>query len=131
MGQVRDLIGAQRAAAAGVVGPAKYSGLEEGAIHNQLPAALEWVEQANSSLRSFELVPFLHQHPRHPSTLGGQRITGAGQGLLFREELLPCSLPLLLRHHWRCLHRDISFWLCHVPIFAYCHIISPFFPETD
>src|ERR1700733_1128658 len=131
MRQVRNLIGAQRASAAGVVGPAKYSGLEEGAIDDQLPAALEQVEQANLTLEPVELVLLFHQHPRHPSTLSGEGITGAGQGLLFREELLPCSLPLLLRHHWRCLHRDISFWLCHVPIFVYCHIISPCFGETD
>jgi hypothetical protein len=32
MGQVGDLIGAQRAAAAGVLGPAEHPGLEEGAI---------------------------------------------------------------------------------------------------
>ena len=41
MGQVADLIGAQGAAAAGVLGPAEHPGLEEGAIDDQLPAVLE------------------------------------------------------------------------------------------
>src|SRR5262249_31279908 len=50
MGQVGDLIGAQGAAAAGVLGPAEHPGLEEGAIDDQLPAALEQVEQANLAL---------------------------------------------------------------------------------
>src|SRR5215467_5011572 len=40
MGQMRHLIGAQGTAAAGVLGPAEHPGLEEGAIHDQLPAAL-------------------------------------------------------------------------------------------
>src|SRR6266446_10223012 len=83
MGQVRDLIRAKRAATAGVLGPAEHPGLEEGAIDDQLPAALEQVEQANLTLGPVELVLFLHCRPRHPSTLGGQRITGAGQGLSF------------------------------------------------
>src|SRR5262249_8108168 len=47
MGQVRDLIGAQRAAAAGMLGPAEHAWLEEGAVDDQLPAAFEQVEQAN------------------------------------------------------------------------------------
>ena len=46
MGQVGDLIVAQGAAAAGVLGPAEHSGLEKGAIDDQLTAALEQIEQA-------------------------------------------------------------------------------------
>src|SRR5271167_4123420 len=46
MGQVGHLIGAQGAAAAGVLGPAEHPGLEEGAIEDQLRAALEQIEQA-------------------------------------------------------------------------------------
>src|SRR6266496_1941896 len=46
MGQVRHLIGAERAAAAGVLGPAEHPGLEKGAIDDQLLASLEQVEQA-------------------------------------------------------------------------------------
>src|SRR2546425_5935008 len=87
MGQVGDLIGAQGAAAAGVLGPAEHSGLEEGAVDNQLKAALEQVEQANLTLGAVELVLLLHRHPRHPSTRRCQRITGAGQTILLHEEM--------------------------------------------
>src|SRR5580704_6594076 len=98
MGRVRDLIGAQGAAAAGVLGPAEHPGLEEGAVDDQLTAALEQIEQADLALGSVELVLPVHSQPWHPPAFGGQRVTGAGQGLLLHEELLACSLPLLLRY---------------------------------
>src|SRR5580704_4952210 len=107
MGQVRDLIGAQGAAAAGVLGPAEHSGLEEGAIDDQLLAALEQVEQANLALGRIKFVRFLDSHPRHPPAFGGQRVTRAGQGLLLHEELLVCSLPFLRRHDWGCVYREM------------------------
>src|SRR5438128_731101 len=50
MGQMRDLIGAQRATSAGMLGPAEHSRLEEGAVDDQLLAALEQVEQAGHIL---------------------------------------------------------------------------------
>src|SRR5882672_354479 len=98
MGDMGDLIGQEGAAAAGVFGPAEHAWLEEGAIDDQLTAALKQVEQANNTLGPIELVLLLDRHPRHPSTLGGQRITGTGQSFLLHEELLPRSLPLLRRH---------------------------------
>src|SRR6266550_4554225 len=101
MSKVGDLVGAEGATAACVLGPAEHPGLEESAIDDQLLAALEQVEQANLTLGSVELVLLLHRHPRHPSTLGGQRITGAGQALLLHEEILARGLPLLLRHDFR------------------------------
>src|SRR5438445_7530186 len=122
MGQVGDLIGAKGAAAAGMLGPAEHPGLKERAIDDQLRAALEQVEQANLTPRPFELVLLLHRHPRHPSTLGCQRITGAGQSLLLLEELLPGSLPLLLRHDRRRLHCEIPFLLFLVSLYACCHL---------
>ena len=131
VGDVGDLVGHEGAAAAGVLGPAEHAGLEEGAIDDQLTAALEQVEQANLALGPVELVLLLHRHPRHPSTLGSQRITGAGQGLLLHEELLARSLPLLLRHDRGCLHREMPFRVLLVSLFACCHLISPLFSETD
>src|SRR5215469_16492992 len=107
MRKVAHLIGAQRAAAACVLGPTEHAGLEEGAIDDQLPAAFKKIKQANLTLRTLELVLLLHSHPRHPSALGGQSVTGAGERLLFHEELLPCAIPLLLRLNRRCLHRGI------------------------
>src|SRR5207302_777604 len=130
MGQMRDLIRAEGAAAARVLGPAEHSGLEEGAIDDQLPAALEQVEQANLTLGSVELVLLLHRHPRHPPTLGCQRITGAGQGLLLHEEMLARSLPLVLRYDRGGVHREMPFPVFLVSIFGCCHLISPLFSET-
>jgi hypothetical protein len=83
-----DLVGHQRAADAGMFGPAGDAGLEEGAIDDQLTAAVEQVEQARCALRPVELVVLVHSQPRHPTPLGGQRVTGAGQLLLLDEQLL-------------------------------------------
>src|SRR5271163_4889316 len=102
MGQVSDLIGAEGAAATGVLGPAEHSGLEEGAIDDQLTAAFEQIEQAYLALGSVKLVLLVHSQPRHAPAFRGQRVTGAGEGLLLREELLVRSLPLLLRHNRGC-----------------------------
>src|SRR6266496_2820358 len=136
MRQVRDLIGAQGAAAAGMIGPAKHSRLEEGAIDDQLSAALEQVEQANLTRRPFELVVLLHRRPRHPATLSGQCITGVSEGLLLHEHLLACSLPLLLRHDRGRLHRRMPFRVLFVCLFASCLFIclsrhSCFLPSWD
>ena len=95
MGDVGDLVGHHGAAGAGMLGPAVHAGLEEGAVDDQLTAALEQVEQARLALGPVELVLLLHGQPRHPPTLGGQRVTGAGQLLLLHEQLLARSLPLL------------------------------------
>src|ERR1700728_3022663 len=127
MGQVRDLIGAQGAAAACVLGPAEHSGLEEGAIDDQLTATLEQIEQAYLAVGSLELVLLVHGQPRHPPAFGGQRVTRAGEGLLLHEKLLARSLPLLLRHDRGCLHREMPFRGFLVSLFA-CHLISPLLP---
>src|SRR5580692_7939992 len=102
MGQVRDLIGAQGAAAAGVLGPAEHTGLEEGAIDDQLTAALEQIKQAHLALGSVELVMLVHSHPRHPPAFGGQGVARPRQGLLLLEHLLARNLPVRWRHdRWR------------------------------
>src|SRR6266852_3275254 len=131
MRQVGDLIGAQGAAAAGVLGPAEHPGLEEGAIDDQLTAALEQIDQAYLALGSVELVLLVHSQPRHPPALGGQRVTRAGQGLLLHEQLLARSLPFLRRHDRRCVHSEMSFPVFLVSLLACCHLISPLFSETD
>src|SRR3981189_908959 len=74
-------------------------GREEGAVDDQLTAALEQVEQARFAFRPVELVLLLHGQPRHPPTLGGQCVTGAGQGLLLHQHLLARSFPLLRRNN--------------------------------
>src|SRR5437868_2378554 len=97
MGDVCHLVGHHRAADARMFGPAFHAGLEEGAVNDQLTAAIEQVEQARLPLGPVELVLLLHRQPRHSPTLGGQRVTGAGQLLLFHQQFLARSLPLLRR----------------------------------
>src|SRR6266404_6314420 len=46
MGEVRDLVSMEGAAAAGIIGPTGDPGLEEGAVDDQLSAAFKQVEQA-------------------------------------------------------------------------------------
>jgi hypothetical protein len=88
MREVADLVaGDQGAAAAASLRPACHPGLEEEAVDDQLPAALEEVEQARRAVRSFDAVVLLHGHARHPAPLGGQRIAGAHQRLLLHQQL--------------------------------------------
>ncbi len=90
-----DLVGNERAAAARMLRPAVHAGLEEGAVDDQLASPFEQVEQAGLARRSLELVVLLDSHPGHPPSFGGERVTGARQGFLLGEELLPRSLPFL------------------------------------
>src|SRR5262249_6568093 len=75
---------------------------------DQLRAALEQVEQADLAPGPVELVLLLHCRPRHPSALGGQRITRASEGFLLHEELLACGLPVLPTHDRRRLDSEMS-----------------------
>src|SRR6476620_4234369 len=127
MRQMADLIGAKRAAPAGGVAPAKHPGLEKGAIDDQLPAALEQVEQGNLAPGPVEFVGLLHWYPGHPSPLGGQGITGARECLLLQKQPLPRFLPVLLRHHRRRFDRDLPFQVLRVSLVACWHVISPLF----
>src|SRR5580658_2188593 len=131
MRQVPNLISAQGTTTARVLGPAEHSGFKERTIDNQLTATLEQIGQANLALGSVELVRFLHGQPRHPSALGSQRIAGARHRLLFHEELLARSVPLLLRHDRGCVHGEVSFPLLLVSVYASCHVKSPSRSETD
>src|SRR5256885_14259196 len=103
MSEVGDLVGAERAAAASMIGPAEHAGFEEGAIDDQLATALEQVEQADFALRPVELILLFHGHPRHAATVGGQCVTRAGEGLLLHQELLARSFPFLRRYDWWCV----------------------------
>ena len=82
--------------------PAVHAGLEEGAVDDQLTAAVEQVDQARFAVGPLECIRLLHGHPRHPPTLGGQRVTRAHHGLLLHEHLLARSRPLFCRN-------DVSF----------------------
>src|SRR5262245_6285712 len=118
MGGVGNLVGHHGAADAGMLRPPGYAGLEKSAVDNQLPAALEQVEQARSAVRPLELVGLLHREPWHPPTLRRQRVTGATTLLLFHEELLARCLPLLPRHYFPQLHRFGFLHGAHLSSFA-------------
>src|SRR5438067_1540221 len=130
MREVRNLIGSQGAAAASVIGPAEHSRLEECAIYDQLLAPFKEFEQADFAIGPLKFVVLLDERPWHSATLGGQRITRARERLLLHEHLLPRSLPLLLRHDWRCLHSR-PFRLLLARLCDCCHLISPFLYEID
>ena len=105
VGGVRDLVGPEGATDAG---PLRVRAARlrvrgdvrrvEGAVDDQLAAAVEQVEQARRAIRAFELVLLLHRHPRHPAALGGQRVAGPHVLLLLHEQLLARGDPLLRRH---------------------------------
>src|SRR5687767_5946030 len=75
--QMRNLVSHHRTTYAGVPRPAVHSGLEEGAIDDQLTTAFKEVEQSDLSLGALEHIRLLHWHPRHAPPLRGQRVMGA------------------------------------------------------
>ena len=108
MSEVGDLIGAQRTAAAGVLGPAVDARLEEGAIDDELATALEQIDQADLARRPLERIGRLHFHPRHAPALGGHRVARATLGLFLHQQLLARRFPRLRRHDRRRLHRGLA-----------------------
>jgi hypothetical protein len=100
--RVGDLVGHHRTAVARVIGPAGHAGLEERAVDDQLPAALEELGQARPAVWAVELIGLLHRQPRHPPPLRGERVVRAGHFLLLHQQLLARLLPLLFGHDlWR------------------------------
>src|ERR687895_1179396 len=66
--------------------------------------AFRWATWATWSATMEQPMQACSGQPRHPPTLGGQRVTRAGQLLLLHEQSLTRSLPLLARHDRGCLH---------------------------
>src|SRR5918996_6057061 len=108
VGGMSHLVRDHRAADAGMLGPPVDAALEEGAVDDELGAAVEEVDQAELAVRPFELVFLLHRQPRLPPTLRGQRIPGAHQLRLLHERALARSLPLLCRHDRGRVHLETS-----------------------
>src|SRR5215813_5210024 len=121
MSGVSHLVGHHGAADTCMFWPTHHARLEEGPVKNQLPAAVEQVEQTSRSIGAFELVLLLHGHPWHPTTLGCQCVTSARQLLLLHEEFLAGSLPLLRRHNFAVCH--LALFLC--ALFGF-HFDCPF-----
>src|SRR5437762_6691992 len=114
MSGMSDLVGQHRTADAGMLGPAMYAGFEQGAVDNQLTAAFEQVEQTRLTLGPVEPVFLFHRHPRHPPTLGGQRVTCAGHLLLLHKKLLSRSLPFVRQDHFRCFNVQCQCFCAHL-----------------
>jgi hypothetical protein len=104
MGEVADLVCHQRAADAGVVGPAMHSRLEEGPIDDQLSATVEKVQEARPSVGSFEYVRLVDRCPWHPPALRSKRVTRPSERFLFHKHLSVGGLPLLSRDDRRGFH---------------------------
>src|SRR3984957_12488074 len=100
MGQVGNLIGTQRAAAAGVLGPAEYTGFEEGAVDDQLMTPLEQIEQVHLALGPVELVLLVHSQPRHPPAFGGDSISLACELLFLGQHILVSHEPFFTRNYF-------------------------------
>jgi hypothetical protein len=78
MREVRDLVGAERATDAGVVGPAVDAGIVEGAIEDELAAAFEEIEQRTLPFRTFEDVLLFDREPGHAAARRSHRIARVG-----------------------------------------------------
>ncbi|MGY4357001.1 hypothetical protein ACVW0J_003494 [Bradyrhizobium sp. i1.7.7] len=99
---------------AGLIGPAEHARLEEGPVDDQLPPALEQIHQTDLAAGPLERIGFGDFHPRHAPALGGEGVAGTGMRLFLHEQLLTGGLPVLRRHHRRCLHGGLSVSSCVV-----------------
>jgi hypothetical protein len=110
MRRVRYLVGNERAPNAGTVrvraalSEGGDVGRVEGAVDDQLAAALEEVEKACRPVRPLEAVVLLHGQPRHTPTLGRQGVARPSELLLLHQHSLPGLLPLLRGDDRRCFH---------------------------
>src|SRR5581483_6881639 len=86
--EVRDLVGPEGTADAGMLWPAVHAGLEEGTVYDQLAPSVEQVEQARWALGPVESI------------------------LLFlNKQLLARSFPLLRGYDRRRVHVNVHFGL--------------------
>src|SRR4029434_9985276 len=93
VGEMGDLVGHERAAAARLFGPAVHAGLEKSAVDDQLTPAVEQVEQAGVALRSVELVRLFHRLPWHPPTLSRPLAPRVRQSLLLKQKQALSDIP--------------------------------------
>ena len=93
VGQVADVVGDHRAAAAAVIGPAVHVGLDEGAVDDQLTSALEQAQQVDLAVGPVELVVLVDGQPRHPPSLRRERVVRAHHLLLLHQQLLVRGRP--------------------------------------
>ena len=99
---MRHLVGSERAPGArplGVRAAALGVGRDvrcvEGAVDDQLAAALEQAGEARAPGRAVEPILLVDRHPRHPPALRRHGVAGPGELLLLHQQLLACCLPLV------------------------------------
>jgi hypothetical protein len=85
---------------------------EHEVVNDELPAAVEEVEQAGLSVWAFEDVLLLDPDDRQPAALGCQGIEGASGFLLLHQQAPAGGLPLGFGHDGRKRH---PFLLWSVP----------------
>jgi len=90
--EVADVVDDDRASlAAGVP-----SRVEHEVVDDQLPAAVEEVEQRRLAVRSVEDVFLVDPDHRESASLGVQPVSGAGEVLLLGEQPLTRDQPLVM-----------------------------------
>ncbi len=67
-------------------------------VDDELTAAVEEIGQRLAAVRSLEDVLLVHRFPRQIAAPLGQTIAEASELFLFRQELLACNEPLLVRY---------------------------------
>ena len=66
-------------------------------VDDQLPTALEQIEESLISARALEHVAFIDADHRLPAPLGGERVAGAGCSLFLGDHSLVSGSPFGLR----------------------------------
>lgn len=67
-------------------------------VHDELRPAVEQVEQAGRSIRTFERVRLVHPYHRQPPAFGVDPIAGAGYLLFLRQQIQPGGKLFLVRY---------------------------------
>ena len=91
---VAEVVHEHRAAGATRVRPAVGARAEHEVVDDQLPAALEQVQQADVPVRPLEHVVLVDPHHRQPAALGGECVVRPHRCLLLGQQLLVGGLPL-------------------------------------
>ena len=99
-----DISSAPAGAAGAAVLPAR---VEHEVADDELPPAVEQVQQGGGAVGPLEHVVLLDLHHRQPATVGGEHVPGPGQLLLLGQQLLPGGQPLVVRNDLRQAHRAL------------------------
>src|SRR3954452_21340176 len=103
MAEMGELVDDHRAAiAAGLLIRPEHEVVDE-----QLPPALEQVEEGRDAVRSLEFVLLLDPHDRLATALGGEGVALPRHRLLLGQYALVRGVPFILRHDVREIHPSL------------------------